>query len=387
MSNNNIENNNNENKTDGQFYEQKQDINDQNEYYQPQPCYYQTQQSYYNPSHGYYPPQQKTEESSEFKEKLTTNSYKWVAFDGTIPENALGLNNRNGKIIYVARASIYDGLHPGYADPETKECYTSYGGEQIACKEFEILTVPPNGYQWELCENANDIQGNPIIGGHEDDNTEIYIAKCIVDDILYIGKTSKDIEVANYGSEGVELTCENFEVLIYPPGAEIIEEENVYTRVKKGSNDPVDAPYKWEPFTGTIPEDAVGIKNNFGNTIYVARAYLFDGLHPGYADPKKMKCYTSYGGEQKSCDEFEILTIPSDKYQWTPCINANDINGNPVIGGYEDDNSDLYVAKCMYHGNIPCIGKTSKTLEIAYYGLLNKELPCEEFEVLTYIYF
>jgi len=194
---------------------------------------------------------------------------------------------------------------------------------------------------------------------------------------LCIGKTSNEIVCGNYGFEGKELRAGNFEVLVYPPGVKISNEEQT-------KNDPIDAPYKWILFNGIIPANAVGITNGFGNTIFVARAYIHDGLHPGYVDPNKMKCYTSYGGAQEICDSFEILIMPNDRYRWVPCINGQ-ITGKPVIGGYEANNTNIYIAKCMYNDSIPCIGKTWENAQIANYGLLGTELKSDQFEILTYI--
>jgi len=145
-------------------------------------------------------------------------------------------------------------------------------------------------------------------------------------------------------------------------------------------------PYSWVPYTGGMPQNAVGIKNEkFKKMFYVGRGEPFTGVHPGYIDPEKERCYVSYNNMEVVCDRYEVLVCDPSKFRWIPCKNSGKIDGNPVIGGYEEDGSPLYVCKCTTDKGIIYFGKTSPKYNCAYYGLAGKEVSCYEYEVLTYV--
>jgi len=152
-------------------------------------------------------------------------------------------------------------------------------------------------------------------------------------------------------------------------------------RGKKANPDNV--PYKWVKWTGTTPANAVSDKNNIGKTFIIGRGVYENGLHPGYADPATKKLYTSYGGEEVVLKEFEILTCPQNRLTWIKCNDPKNIGAKAVIGGYEKDDTPLYVTKCM-RDKTPYFGKTYKNGYCAYYGYDGKEWKLNDFEYLAY---
>lgn len=143
-------------------------------------------------------------------------------------------------------------------------------------------------------------------------------------------------------------------------------------------------PYVWIDYNGTVPQNALTtISNSLGKTFLVARGSIKGGIHPGYADPEKGKCYTSYGGKEYVCKNFQILICDPERIQWTPCTNPSNINGHPVLGGHEKDNTPLYCCKIMRE-DVPYFGKTFPKASCAYYGFDDKEYKVKEFEVLTF---
>ncbi|ORX86233.1 hypothetical protein BCR32DRAFT_58430 [Anaeromyces robustus] len=155
-------------------------------------------------------------------------------------------------------------------------------------------------------------------------------------------------------------------------------------RVKKANPDNV--PYKWVKYTGNPNiKDIVKFTNNLQKTFIIARGeYKNKGLHPGYADAKNGKLFTSYGGEEVILKEYEVLTCPQGRLQWQKCTNPQNIKeANTVVGGYEEDGTPLYVAKCR-RDQTEYFGKTSKKAYCAYYGLDGKEFRINDFEVLVW---
>jgi len=143
-------------------------------------------------------------------------------------------------------------------------------------------------------------------------------------------------------------------------------------------------PYQWIPYTGTMPANAIGIPNELGKTFYVARAKFNNGIHPGYAEATKNRCYCSYAHKEVVCEKFEVLVCEPGRYAWVRCKHPNDVSGNLVIAGNENNGTPLYSCKCM-NEKIPYFGKTSKVANCAFYGLDGKEIQVhEEYEILTY---
>jgi len=144
-------------------------------------------------------------------------------------------------------------------------------------------------------------------------------------------------------------------------------------------------PYQWVPYTGTMPLNAIGIPNDLGKTFFVARGKHNGGIHPGYADPAKNRCYTSYGGKEVVNEKFEILICDSGRYSWVTCKDQRNLENikNLVIAGNESNGVPLYSCKILRE-KIPYLGKTSKIAPCAYYGLDGNENRVNQYEVLTY---
>ncbi|OUM63919.1 carbohydrate-binding module family 12 protein [Piromyces sp. E2] len=161
------------------------------------------------------------------------------------------------------------------------------------------------------------------------------------------------------------------------------DEEN-HQYESQNLDDP-NVPYKWVPYTGSMPKNALGISNSRGKTFFVARATMQNGggVHPGYSDAKNGRCFVGYGGKEVICEKFEVLVIEPNRYQWIPCPDTDNINGNPVIGGYDRDKNPFYICKCLREG-VPYFGKTSRQLSCAYYSYGDKEHELKTFEVLIY---
>jgi len=143
--------------------------------------------------------------------------YKWVAFSGNLPANAVTINNPSiNKTFVVARGKHKDGIHCGYADLKNGNMYTSYAGEEVVIKKgnYEVLTLPANRIQWVKCSNPKNMNTKKcVVGGYEKNGQEIYVCKCMRDTTSYFGKTSPAAYCAYYGFDGKEYRINDFELL------------------------------------------------------------------------------------------------------------------------------------------------------------------------------
>jgi hypothetical protein len=101
-----------------------------------------------------------------------------------------------------------------------------------------------------------------------------------------------------------------------------------------------------------IPPNAISVGQGRGTPSYVSRGYHEDGEHPGLFTPKD-GCLISYGGQQISKTEFEILTANESDYQWRPIEDLKQIvkKMNPVLLGYDKEyKKELYGARIKYKG-------------------------------------
>jgi len=142
--------------------------------------------------------------------------YQWVPYTGTVPQNAVSItNNSNGKTFCVARGNVEGGIHPGYCDPAKNRCYTSFGGKEVVCEKFEILTADPSRVYWKNTNNTGNPDNDYVDGGREKDNTPVYVIKCNSDGVTYFGKTYQNAKNAYYGFNDKEFKITDFEVLSF----------------------------------------------------------------------------------------------------------------------------------------------------------------------------
>ncbi|OUM67166.1 hypothetical protein PIROE2DRAFT_5432, partial [Piromyces sp. E2] len=317
---------------------------------------------------------------------------EWVKFDGSnISSEAVSIkNNPNDEIYVVGRTTYKDGIHCGYVNVKYGELTISYGGSQInVSKDFEILIGPSKNFYWKKMNKNTKLDANHqvVIGGNEQNGDKLGVARCKYDNNYYFGKTNLGyLNHANIGADDREIECPEFEVLIYG------EESSEPTEPTESTepSEPVESTdhMEWVKYNGSIPSEAVFIKNNpNGETYVVGRTKYNGGIHCGYVNVKYGKLIISYGNDLITVsDDFEILIGPSKNFYWKE-MNKNtklDANHQVVIGGNEKNGDKLGVARCKYDNNY-YFGKTNlEYLNHANIGVNNREVECPEFEVLIY---
>jgi len=304
---------------------------------------------------------------------------EWIKWDGTIPKDAVSVKNSDGKTLVVGRTKYRSGIHCGYVDLDSKELTISYGGKKfIDDDDFEILTGASNRFEWKKIDmdNKSKYADQIVIGGNESNGVKLGVAKCKYNNKYYFAKVNLDqLHHGNFGINDKEVECLDFEVLIYTD--ELIDPEPI----------PFTKDAKWIKWDGTIPEDAVSIKNSDGKTLVVGRTKYSRGIHCGYVDVDSKELTISYGGKELIYnDNFEILTGASNHFEWKK-INLNNKSeyaDQMIIGGNESNGAELGVAKCKYN-NKYYFGKVNlDQLHHGNFGINDKEVECVDFEVLIY---
>jgi len=158
-------------------------------------------------------PQQFQQQQNQVNTQVTGPAYSWVPYQGSMPNNAVAISNSLGKTFCVARGNVEGGIHPGYCDPAKNRCYTSYGGKEVVCEKFEVLTADPSRIQWVRTNNSNNVNGELVNGGNEKDGTPTFVCKCDRDGVPYFGKTYKGATCAYYGFDDKEHKVNDFEIL------------------------------------------------------------------------------------------------------------------------------------------------------------------------------
>ncbi|KAG4089713.1 hypothetical protein H8356DRAFT_1342615 [Neocallimastix lanati (nom. inval.)] len=287
---------------------------------------------------------------------------QWIKWDGTVPDDAISIENPDGKTFLVGRIKYFVGYKCGTVDLSTKQLNIPGGRASFGYKDnFEILVGPSDHFYWKkMSKNTLLKKGHHIVVAEKDeDGFDIGIAKCKYDDSYFFG------ELNEYNS--FEYYSYNYEVLIY-------------------SDEPIKN-MEWIKWDGTIPEYAVSMKNSDGKTLVVGRTKYRSGIHCGYVDLDSKKLIISYGGKELIYDDdFEILTGSSNHFEWKK-INMDNISeyaNQIVIGGNESNGVKLGVAKCKYNDNY-YFGKVNLDhLHHGNFGINSKEVECLDFEVLIY---
>ncbi|OUM67162.1 hypothetical protein PIROE2DRAFT_5427 [Piromyces sp. E2] len=319
---------------------------------------------------------------------------EWVKFDGSnISSEAVSIkNNPNGKTYVVGRTEYNGGVHCGYVNVEFGELTISYGSKQIiVSKDFDILIGPSKNFYWKKMNKNTQLDGNHqiVIGGNESYGAKLGVARCKYENNNYFGKTNMEyLNHANIGVDNREVECPEFEVLIYSKEPiEIIEPTEPIEPVEPIEPiEPIDD-IEWVKYDGSIPSEAVYIKNNpNGKTYVIGRTTYNGGIHCGYVDVDLEILYISYGRKViKVLDNYEILTGNADRFVWKNIDSYFISDDYEIVNGGRESNGDiLAVAKCKYNNNY-YIGKLNlNEFDHANFAYGNNEYDTKYFEILLY---
>jgi len=148
------------------------------------------------------------------------------------------------------------------------------------------------------------------------------------------------------------------------------------------------APATWVLANGHgIPGGAIEAGKEGDNTLYVARAYVEDGLYVGKAG-KHLKRGAEIGRQHEShdLDEYEILIADPRAVRWveahgTP--NPHNFGARYIDAGVDVHGHQIFIAQVTHNGGIHPAGANSGASG-AYLAYGGHELAFQEYRVLCY---
>jgi len=324
----------------------------------------------------------------------------------------LGGTDHNNVPLFVSRIRFEGGVQPGKWSPGIGDITFPYDGKEISgSTEFEVLEMN-NSVTWQYCNNISEIPGHAIQVGNEADGKPLYTTRADVNGTKQIGKAGRHFTPTggcSIGYGGKEINIMPFEVLVqvqpsfpqpgYPPQPSYPQPSYPQPGYppQPGFPQPGFPGFPGQGFVRSAPRfhqrfpnqpfNARGVEGGQdgpGQPLIVIRARHEGGCHPGKYNRSRDTCYFSYGGQEVSSPQFEILE-DNGEYVWLPCNNANDIPQDRAVPiGNEADGKVLYAARGVVSGNF-VIGKAGRHIGGgASIGFFGKELFIAPFEVLIY---
>lgn len=140
--------------------------------------------------------------------------YIWVhASGGAVPDGAAANGNEaDGKPLFVARAKLDNGVHPGKVQEQFGSANIPYRGREVKVREYEVLM---NQGIWERA-SGGQIPEDAVICGYEADGTPLFAARANYEGGLHPGKIRRGSGGADIPWGGQEVRVNAYEVLIKP---------------------------------------------------------------------------------------------------------------------------------------------------------------------------
>jgi Protein of unknown function (DUF3421)/Thioredoxin len=131
---------------------------------------------------------------------------------GTIPSGAVAHGHEaNGTPLWVCRARLVGGLHPGKVRPGFGGALVAWNGGEIRVDEYEVLM---EAGEWQQARfGAIPADSRPC--GYEATGEELFVARATIGDgDMQLGKVRSAFGAANIGYGNQELKVRSYEVLV-----------------------------------------------------------------------------------------------------------------------------------------------------------------------------
>ena len=138
--------------------------------------------------------------------------YQWVpASGGAIPPGAAENGHEaNGEALFVARAQLNGGVHPGKVRGAFGAANIPFGGQEVKVINYEVLMNPG---VW-VTASGGTIPDGAVVFGHEADGTPLYVARANLEGGVHPGKVRLEFGAANIPFAGKEVKVNPYEVLV-----------------------------------------------------------------------------------------------------------------------------------------------------------------------------
>ena len=139
-------------------------------------------------------------------------AYTWItATNGSIPEGAaVNGHEQDGRPLFVCRAFLNEGLHPGKVRPEFGAANIPFGGREVKVGTYQVLMNPG---RW-VAASGGLIPEDAVVAGHEADGEPLFVARAIFQGGLHPGKVRLAFKAANVGFANKEQKAFQYEVLV-----------------------------------------------------------------------------------------------------------------------------------------------------------------------------
>jgi hypothetical protein len=141
------------------------------------------------------------------------NRYHWrQASLGAIPDGAVAHGHEaDGEPLWVCRAKVFNGLHPGKVRPAFGGAHIAWNGGEVRVDEYEVLM---EAGEWREAR-FGEIPAEATAWGYEATGEELFVARAtVVDGDLQPGKIRPAFCAANIGYGYRELKLHCYQVLI-----------------------------------------------------------------------------------------------------------------------------------------------------------------------------
>jgi len=161
--------------------------------------------------------------------EVRTNQYRsgqwnspvgWVLNHGrNIPGDAIEAGEEKGNVLYIARAFQDGGLQIGKASGWFKQgAVIGYKNKEIQLETFEVLVGDARAVQWVAGSGTfgtENLGAKPVEGGHENNNTPLFIAQAPYNGGVHPGKIANGLDGAIIPYDGGEHQVKEYRVLCY----------------------------------------------------------------------------------------------------------------------------------------------------------------------------
>jgi hypothetical protein len=265
---------------------------------------------------------------------------EWVpARQGRVPSGAVAAGEAQGRTLYVCKADYKNGEHVGKVFD--RACYIGWGGEEVKLSRFRVL-VARDGMQWVSPRR----QPRHPVGGQAR-GQRLLVCRTRYRDGVHYGKEYQGR--CHIGWGGREVAVEDYD-LLSAPGA------------------------RWVSAGEAASDSAVGGAWAGGAQLYVCRARLGDGTHPGKL--WNGRCHIGWGGQEKKVSSYQVLVAPG-ALRW----EANDVGwADRCLKAAQGPRGWQCVCRARYKDGLH-VGKTvGGECNIGWGG---REVVLQDFEVLV----
>ena len=145
--------------------------------------------------------------------KTRHDRYHWEpARLGAIPDGAVPQGREaNGEPLWVCRARLYNGLHPGKVRPAFGGANIAWNGVEVRVDDYEVLM---EAGEWRAAQ-FGEIPSEASAWGYEATGEGLFVARGpVVGGDLQPGKIRPEFGAANVGYGNLEIKIDSYQILI-----------------------------------------------------------------------------------------------------------------------------------------------------------------------------